>query len=52
MECIHEGIKKGNEMYAYFAGAITKNKILKIKDENNVVVKQGNITKDINYIFY
>ena len=39
-------------MYAYYASAITKNKILKIKDENNNVVKQGNITKDINYIFY
>ena len=39
-------------MYAYYASAITKNKILKIRDENNNVVKQGNITKDINYIFY
>ena len=52
MEKIHDGIKKGNEMYAFYATAITKDKILKIRDENNVVVKEGAITKDINYIFY
>ena len=52
MEYIHSGIKKGNSMYAYYAGAITKDKTLTIKDENNVVVKEGAITKDINYIFY
>ena len=52
MEKIHDGIKKGNEMYAYYATAITKNKILKIKDENGNIVKQGTITKDINYIFF
>ena len=52
MECIHDGIKKGNEMYAYYKGSISKDKTLKIKDENNEVVKEGEITKDINYIFY
>ena len=52
MEKIHDGIKKGNEMYAYYTTSITKNKILKIKDENGNIVKQGNITKDINYIFF
>ena len=52
MEKIHEGIMKGNEMYAYYDSDITKNKQLKIKDENNNVVKEGTITKDINYIFY
>ena len=52
MEYIHSGIKKGNEMYAYYAGSITKGKTLVIKDENSVVVKEGDITKDINYIFY
>ena len=52
MEKIHDGIKKGNEMYAYYDKAITKNKKLKIKNETNVIVKEGNITKDINYIFY
>ena len=52
MEYIHAGIKKGNGMYAYYAGALTKDKTLKIKDENNVVVKEGEITKDINYIFF
>ena len=52
MEQIHLGIKKGNEMYAYYSGAITKDKTLKIKNENNEVVKEGEITKDINYIFF
>ena len=52
MEYIHSGIKKGNEMYAYYSGSISKDKTLKIKDENNNVVKEGEITKDINYIFF
>ena len=52
MEYIHAGIKKGNEMYGYYSGSITKGKTLKIKDENNNVVKEGEITKDINYIFF
>ena len=52
MECIHDGIKKGNEIYAYYKGSITKDKTLLIKDENNELVKEGQITKDINYIFY
>ena len=52
MEYIHSGIKKGNEMYAYYAGSLTKDKTLIIKNGNNEVVKEGAITKDINYIFY
>ena len=52
MECIHDGIKKGNELYAYYKSSITKDKTLLIKDENNELVKEGQITKDINYIFY
>jgi len=52
MECIHDGIKKGNEMYAYYKGDITKDKTLIIKNENNEIVKKCSITKDINYIFY
>ena len=52
MEYIHSGIKKGNEMYAYYAGSLTKDKTLRIKNENNEVVKEGQITKDINYIFF
>ena len=39
-------------MYAYYLGAITKEKLLEIRDKNNEVVKEGVITKDINYIFY
>jgi hypothetical protein len=52
MECIHEGIKKGNEMYAYYKNSISKDKTLIIKNENNEIVKTASITKDINYIFY
>jgi len=52
MEYIHAGIKKGNQMYAYYTGAITKDKLLVIRNENNEVIKEGVITKDINYIFY
>ena len=52
MEYIHSGIKKGNEMYAYYAGSLTKDKTLTIKNGNNEVVKEAQITKDINYIFF
>ena len=52
IEYIHEGIKKGNQMYAYYAGAITKNKLLEIINEKDELVKEARITKDINYIFY
>ena len=52
LEFVHEGIKKGNEMYGFFFGMITKNKKLEIFDDNNKLVKEGYITKDITYIFY
>ena len=52
IECIHEGIKKGNEMFTYYKGDITKDKTLKIKNENNELIREETITKDINYIFY
>ena len=52
MEKIHDGILKGNMKYAYYAQAITKDKTIKVKNEKGEVVREGNITKDINYIFY
>ena len=52
LEFVHEGIKKGNQMYAFYSGVIPKNKVLEIKNEKKEIVKQGSITKDINYIFY
>ena len=39
-------------MYAYYAGSLTKDKTLTIKNGNNEVVKEAQITKDINYIFF
>jgi hypothetical protein len=52
LEYVHEGIKKGNEMYGFYYGSVPKNTILEIQDENEYVVKNVNITKDITYIFY
>ena len=48
----HVALKKGNQMYAFYSGNVQKNKKLLIKDESGKVVKEGNITKNINYIFY
>ena len=52
MEQIHAGILKGNMMYAYYSSAVTKDKTIKVKNENGEVVREGRITKDINYMFY
>ena len=49
---VHADIKKGNQMYGFHSGVISKDKKLEIQDENNKIVKEGLITKDINYIFY
>ena len=52
MEKIHAGILKGNMMYAYYDQAVIKDKTIKVKDESGEVVREGRITKDINYMFY
>ena len=52
MTYVHNGINKGNQMYAYCSQSISKNKMIKIKDGDGDIVKQGNITKNIDYIFY
>ena len=52
MEQIHSGILKGNMMYAYYSAAVTKDKTIKVKNESGEVVREGRITKDINYMFY
>jgi len=39
-------------MYAFYSGAITKDKILEIKNEKDELVKEGYIDRDITYIFY
>ena len=48
----HVALKKGNQMYAFYNGKVSKNQKLLIKDESGKVVKEGYITKNINYIFY
>ena len=52
LEQVHIGIQKGNQMYAFYQGDIKKNKQLEIRDPDDKYVNGGNITKDINYIFY
>ena len=52
LEQVHKGVKKGNQMYAYYSGNIQKNKILEILDGKEKYANGGTITKDINYIFY
>jgi len=52
IESVHEGIMKGNQIYAFYSGAITKDKILEIKNEKDELVKEGLIDRDITYIFY
>ena len=52
MEKVHEGIQDGNEIYAFYAKDISKDKYLRIKNEKNEVIREEAITKDINYIFY
>jgi hypothetical protein len=51
-ESVHYYINKGNLMYAYYIGDIEENQILEITNEKNEVVKEGFITKKIDYIFY
>ena len=45
-------IIKGNKKYAYYSKSVTNYKILIIKNENGDIVKQGNIFKTTEYIFY
>ena len=49
---LHHGIINGNQLYAYFNESIKENRIVKILNEKNMVVKEENITKNIDYIFY
>ena len=52
VESVHYYINNGNLMYAYYIGTIEENKILEIRNEKNEIVKEGFITKTIDYIFY
>ena len=52
MEYVHSGITKGNQMYAYYTGSIQANKILRIKNENNEIVKEATLPKTVSYTFF
>lgn len=52
LEEVHKGLHYGNQKYAFRNGVITKDKTIEIFDEKKNLVKDGKITKDINYIFY
>ena len=56
LEAVHRGIHKGNQKYAFYQAptqtVISKGQKLEILDEKDKLVKEGEITKDINYIFY
>ena len=45
-------IIKGNQNYAEYNESIEKNKLIKIKSENNITIKTVEITEETNYIFY
>ena len=52
----HDALKKGNQLFAFHDGFhdgnVPKNTKLEIRDENDKLVKEGNITKDVDYLFY
>ena len=56
LEAVHKGIHRGNQKYAFYQAqsktVISKGQMLEILDENDKLVKDGELTKDINYIFY
>ena len=52
MEYVHSGLLKGNQLSSYYSSNLNKNQILTIKNGDGNVVKEANITKNINYIFY
>ena len=54
IEAVHRGIHRGNQKYAFYQpqSVIPKDSKLEILNEEGELVKDGDITKDINYIFY
>ena len=52
LDILAKGISKGNQMSAYYSGNIQPTKKLKIKNGDSETVKEGIITKKIDYIFY
>ena len=52
-ESVHDGIKKGNQLYCYYYGdKISEDTILEIRNEKDEIIKEKVIDKDIDYIFY
>ena len=52
MTYVHSGILKGNQMFAYYNQSITANNTLKIKNENNEVIKEVTFPKTVSYTFF
>jgi hypothetical protein len=56
IEAVHKGIHKGNQKYCFYQAqnqeVISKGQRIEILNEKDELVKDGEITKDINYIFY
>ena len=52
MEYVYSGISKGNQIYVYYTQSIETNKILRIKNENNEIVKEANFPKIVSYTFF
>ena len=52
MQQVHSGILKGNQMYAYYTQSISANQILKIKNENDEIIKETTFPKTVRYTFF
>ena len=39
-------------MYTYYNGSISTNKILRVKNENDLIIKEATFPKTASYIFF
>lgn len=52
-ESVHEGIKKGNQLYAYYDGDfLSEGSRLEIQNEKEETIREKILDKDIDYIFF
>ena len=52
VDTVHRGMNGGNLLFAFYSGKIKANHLLEIRNENDEIVKEGNIYQKIDYIFY